>query len=663
MIRKTCLLMLLVYAILILPLGAVEPFATITSGTPQSLDWQKINLQDTIRKRYESVISKVITSAKYIVNVKIEFSPPAKQGKEKSNDDFKNVKKVKFNNNLSTQTSGDSIIFSKLGLEAPLLADEDNYKRESLKKTIRDISSSFDIFNHLQSVSIEVFLNDKLEIKTRKVVEDLILGIQALSSQKIKPRVVIKYISMDENLVKTPQVEPTLMEKLGEWAPKYANAIGLLLSVLALGIVCSLLFNKYFDLQEKHLEQMKSQSQKIENKNDNKDKDLDGKNGGKTSDQITDEESIKSFERFRSFLNQSPIESQLLIKKWISKDEDIYKLALNSLVKQLTNEELQTIFEVLTADERKMWKKSLKVDLSEEEIKIGNAFISSQVVEDIIAPPLIKDPTMIKIISSLTPKQGADIAMTNPSIGTVLLNIMPPKFTAEMLEKLDMDSMTSLIKNSAVITEEDLFSGIASFKENLPHVQKALARSPFVENILNHIAFASPQTEKSLFRLLASFESEEVVFQEVLANLPAEIVNKVPVKIVKAALQNLSQTMRIQYFYVQEESQQLSLLNLFAAEGTKSRELISFEFEKIANDQAAHEEVMKNRLNLEKSYHLSVRKLVRNNPEFAKDVRAITLEWIAQLNDVTEAEGPVAFEIQEGIETQNEDSNDIKDVA
>lgn len=662
MIKRISLFLIIVYSLFILPLEAVEPFATITSGTPQSLDWQKINLQDTIRKRYESVIAKVITSAKYIVNVKIEFSPPAKQGKVKLNDDFKNVKKVKFNNNLTSQTNGDSIIFSKLGLEAPLIADEDNYKRESLKKTIRDISSSFDIFNHLQSVSIEVILSDKLEIQTRKVVEDLILGIQAFNSQKVKPRVAIKYISMDENLIKVPQVEPTLMEKLGKWAPKYANAIGLLLSVLALGIVCSLLFNKYFDLQEKHLEQMKSQTQKLENKNDNKDKDLNGKGGGKNSDQMTDEESIKSFERFRNFLNQSPIESQLLIKKWISKEEDIYKLALNSLVKQLTNEELQAIFEVLSADERKSWKKSLKVDLSEDEIKLGNAFISSQVVEDIIAPPLIKDPTMIKIISNLTPKQGADIAMTNPSIGTVLLNIMPPKFTAEMLAKLDMDSMNSLIKNSAVITEEDLFNGIAVFKDNLPQVQKNLTRSPFVENILNHIAFSSPQTEKSLFRLLASYENEETVLQEVLANLPVEIINKAPVRIVKAALQNLSQTLRIQYFYIQEESQQLALLDLFAAEGTKSRELINFEFEKISNDQAAHEDVIKNKMNLEKNYHLSVRKLVRNNPDFAKDVRGVTLDWIAQLGDVVNVEATVEV-FKEGSEELNENSGDIKNVA
>jgi hypothetical protein len=648
---------------------------TLPSNGVESIEWQKIKLQDSIRRRYESVISKVITSSKFIVNVKLETVNMDKIKAPKPKDEFKSVKQVKFNNNPTNDTKGDSIIFSKLGLEAPLIQDEDNYKRESIKKTISDITTNFDIFNYLQSVSVEVLLNEKLEIKTRKVVEDLILGTQALNTQKIKPRTSIKYIPMEENFVMEKKVEPTLMEKVAKLAPKYANAIGLILSVFIFGIVATFLFKKYFDLQEKQMELLKSQVHKSEQKNINDNKgDVDGKGGegGGAGDVISEEESVKAFERFRDFLTISPVEAQLLIKKWIKAEDDLSKLALNSLVKQLTNDELKGIFDMLTLNERKAWKAKLKVDLNDEEIRMGNAFISSQTVDDIIAPPMIKDPELLKIIAALTPKQGAEIAQANTESGSILMNIMPPKFLAEMMEEMPTETIDSIISMSATSSEEEIALKLESFKDQLPAMQAAVNRSPFMENITAHIAFATPTTERALFKLLAAFEPIETVVQTAIANLPVEVINKVPEKIVRASLQTFPQLQRIQYFFVQDPDKRTHLLNLFAAEGSKARELIMFEFEKIQNDPQLLEDVEKNKSNLEKAYFQSVRKLVRNSPEVAKDVKPIVMEWIDQLlgsapdhaNESTDEMPPVVSIVSDELPPVNPDEgNDDSNAA
>lgn len=630
-IRFTFLIIIFCFALIA---KAGDPIQGLASNGFESIEWQKVKLQDTTRKRYESVISKIIVASKFIVNVKLETDNLDKIKPSKNKDVFKNTKQIKFNNNpMTTETKGDSIIFSKLGLEAPLIPDEDNYKRESIKKTITDISTTFDIFNYLKSVSIEVLLNEKLDIKTRKVVEDVILATQAITNQKVKPRVSIKYISMDENFVAEKKIEPTFLEKAIKAAPKYANAIGLILSVLIFGILVSLLFKKYFELQEKQMELMKAHSQKVENKNDNKEdeKNKKGLNGNVNGESISEEESIKAFERFRNFLKNSPIESQLLIKKWIKAEDELSKLALNALVKQLSNEELKMIFEILTFDERKDWKSKLKVDLQEEDIKMGNAFISSQIVEDIIAPPMIKDPELLKLISHLTPKQGADVAQFNVESGVILMNIMPPKFLAEMMDHLSEEVIENIIGLSASCSEEEISAKLEKFKEELPATQAIINRSPFLENIIAHIAFASPSTEKSLFKLLATVESIELVVQTAISNLPAEIIKKVPEKIIKGTLQTFSQAQRIQYFYSQEEGQQTYLLNLFAAEGSKARELIAFEFEKIQTDPSLVEEIERNKANLEKIYFQAVRKVVRNSPEFSKEIKPIVTDWIQNL--------------------------------
>lgn len=437
--------------------------------TVESIDWQKIKLQDSVKKRYESVISKIITSSKFIVNVSIETEPISKSKKSDAKDELKNVKQVKFNDSLPSASKGDSIIFTKLGLEAPLLQDQDNYKRESYKKTINEISNNFDIFNFLKSINVEVLLNEKLEIKTRKVVEDLIIGTQTITSNKIKPRINIKYISMDEVFVPVKlvkPVEPTFIEKLSKTIPMYANALGLILSVLTLGVISIILFRKYSELQERQMELMKSQ--KIENKNENKEKEnlskseLLGKGiSGSGADHISDEESIKAFERFKNFLTNSPIESNLLIKKWIKSEDNDTSLALNALVKQLTNDELKNVFESLSIMDRKTWKMKLKLDINDDEIKFGNTFISSQIVENIIAPPVIKDPEIIQTISTLTPKQGAEIIKLNIDSGAILMNIMPPKFASEMLEHLSQDMADSLINLSVMCTEDKILDSLS----------------------------------------------------------------------------------------------------------------------------------------------------------------------------------------------------------
>lgn len=634
MMKNQLSVFILMMIILCSVLSANDSLSTLPSGGFESIEWQKIKLQESTRRRYESVISKIITSSKFVVNVKLDTISADKIKAAKPKGEFKNVKQIKYNNNPTSESKGDLIIFSKLGLEAPIIPDEDNYKRESIKKTINEISTIFDIFNYLQAINVEILLNEKLEIKTRKVVEDLIIGTQAFSNQKIKPRVTIKYISMEEKFVQEKKIEPSMLEKIITLAPKYANALGLIFSVLILGAVVSILFQKYFDLQEKQMEIMKSQSQKVENKNNNENNGHDQSKTGtaaSSAGNITEEESIKAFQRFKNFLNDSPVESQLLIKKWIKSEDDLSKLALNALVKQLTNEELKTIFEFLSLEERKTWKSKLKLDLNDDDVKLGNTYVSSQIVDDIIAPPMIKDPELIKIISNLTPKQGADISQLNIESGVILMNIMPPKFLAEMMEILPGDRIDSIIELSAKCSEEELSSKLDKFKEQMPAAQAIINKSPFLENITAHIAFATPNTERSLFKLLASFETLDLVVQTAIANLPVEVIKKIPEKIVKSTLQTFPQSQRIHYFFSVEESQRVYLLNLFASEGSKARELINFEFEKIQNDPALIEEIEKNKLSLEKVYFQAVRKVVRNSPEYTKDMKPIVIEWIDRL--------------------------------
>ena len=102
-----------------------------------SLQWQKMELRKSITKIIDTYFEQIIPGIKYILNIKIEiversrpdFSSPSssidnnKDQKEEKKEDGKLIKKSYLNpaNLKLEQSKADNIIFSKFGLEAPIV--------------------------------------------------------------------------------------------------------------------------------------------------------------------------------------------------------------------------------------------------------------------------------------------------------------------------------------------------------------------------------------------------------------------------------------------------------------------------------------------------------------------------------------------------------------
>ena len=191
------------------------------NGALTSLDWQKVNLEKLIRQKIEQTLSSIVKYSEYIVDVEIITTPARKPKFTPSEDNSSSeaVKKersgiegVRINDVLPEELPEDYVVFSKLGLEAPLIEDFNNFDKKQGEsdgaaekgelpsfEQLWKFNKSLDIFNNLEQVRIQVKLSENLHESTRAVISQVLNGIN-FNLNEVKPEIRVDYIDLSEKL-------------------------------------------------------------------------------------------------------------------------------------------------------------------------------------------------------------------------------------------------------------------------------------------------------------------------------------------------------------------------------------------------------------------------------------------------------------------------------
>ena len=105
-------------------------------GTPRdsgnSLSWQKLQLEERIYTKLDNNLGAIVPSKQYILDVLITINLPKKPNFTATNPTAK--KQIKFTNlKADKNVPKDYIVFSKLGLEAPLVNDIKKEKKSEFE--------------------------------------------------------------------------------------------------------------------------------------------------------------------------------------------------------------------------------------------------------------------------------------------------------------------------------------------------------------------------------------------------------------------------------------------------------------------------------------------------------------------------------------------------
>lgn len=685
--------------ILTLVLGDMVSFAKI-ANLP-SLEWQRQELEQNIHSKVTNILDSIVTKTQYNVDVevitgtpeepdfnksegstgptggtlKIEDQEVEKTEEEKAEEarlaEAKKSKAlVKFTDVEPAENTGDYIVFSKFGMEAPLVDDfndfqpegkivltmendEDKKKIEALKEKYNNkeeqyveqikklqkqsqnkisaveqmwkYNNSVDVFKNLKSVNVTVRLSESLNDEVKQKIEKYVRDIK-FNLGKTKPQIKFEYGVLGSDLN-----EVTMMDKVKEvldFISKFATLMGIVLGVILFGFVGNKLINRYFELNSgtQNSGNFKMEGADAEDEDESSDDTgmpalpgFGGADGGAVG--------LNGVERFKYFIKNTPNDAIMLVKRWISAGDKQSNSALRALVQQMDNDELKTLFQSLSEPQRNDWRALLDKPLTTAELTSANDFISNQIVQSVIVPSEIDDPETYDLILKLKPENVARLVEEEPAQGALLMNALSLNFVNQVLNHCEDGVRDSIINKSVEVTQKDVLDNQEKLKQTLQKYVEVVDKKPFVDKVAKLIPMSKPELENSLFKVLAK-KTEPLVLKTIaFDNFPAELIQELPEQFLKNTLTDYPLHQKVRMLLSIDDGLRSIFLDIFAPEGTKANDLISIEFDSIERDEAEYQKVLDDSSDHWFSFVKFVRKEIKRDKQFTREISDLLENW------------------------------------
>ncbi len=210
-------------------------FMGSTSAFSKSLEWQRIELEETINTKYATAIRGALKNQEFIVKSQVKYNDPGMP-------DFQDLNKADFKiSDLPfDESKGDYIAFAKVGLEVPVVGKMHQEHQKKLKELYR-YNESFDLFKNIQSVDVLITVSEKVGADKLVVVKNIVKSLE-FTVAGFTPVVEVK-----SGKIEAPEkIEPEFAEPVDEginlkdimdFIGKFGNAIGLILAVALFGFL------------------------------------------------------------------------------------------------------------------------------------------------------------------------------------------------------------------------------------------------------------------------------------------------------------------------------------------------------------------------------------------------------------------------------------------
>lgn len=650
-----------------------------------SLEWQTVRLQESIEKKIIKSLRPVIKEDDYIIEVKIGVdkdamsSPSSKMITKK-----KQTTKIKFSTEEKPKEGDDYIVFNKLGLEAPVFGDEpvetQTSEAELNQKALIELTDRYNLFNYLKTIDINLTFDSGLNDQTKQVIRKVVAGL-TFNISEVTPQINSQFLDLKANQIKGQTPEGLAMGGAGggkggdaklegklqqlnakkevpKWFEFFRNVdlmIGLILAAAIMGLSLFLIA-RYFiksaeafrkeDAAAKQVAETRAQeaSKEPENEND-EEENLEEEDDMKIDLTKTDPVTVRiaeGLERFRKALANHHDDTILMLKGWVKSRTEAEMNALSAIVTMLDDFELSDLFKTMTHDERSTWKALLHSELTKEEISNSFVFVSNKITEMLMVPSLINDYETCDLLLELSAKEAARFSQEDMELGVVLTNVLSSNIIGEMFKIMDPDMVADLIDRSATFSPDKIETVLPVLKTKLETVKAKREKPPFLKRIIDILPGATAELEKKLYATLLKYFTEDEVKLTAIKIFPRSLVAQVPDEVYKKIVELMPIETQVQYFASMENDQRDTMLDKFAPNGSKGREMIDVELSVILKNEVALRRLQnEKRERLQQEFLSYTRQLISGNQDIQREVIDQIESWFTEIND-TENEGLAA---------------------
>lgn len=615
---------------------------TGTVSWADSITWQKLALEEKLQRRYSSILSTQLKDNQYLVEIETSITDPGGPNFDPSGHrSGSRVSDIDI-----SQSRGDYIAFSKMGLEVPVLEkflDEDRTKLMNLYR----YNEAFDLFKNITGVKVNIFLSDKLPEELIEIVKGIVqsskiniegvkptFNFSTLKMEWVDPSIAEKELAQkDEPKVEQPkeEVEPKIWAKDWlEWASRWGNAFGMILGAIIVGLIAVRLFRQWSSFMEKH-----SAKSQLENKNENIDE-ATAESSGESQEQnskLQEDEvaSIQGFERFQQCLGQQPSEAINMLRNWINESEEKHKLILQGVSQQATSEQMEVLMSGLSEFQRDQWRELIGKHLESKDLAEANKLLFYEVIKAFLVPTKIKDGELLNLIMELNSSSTIEFLNAHPGQIGILMNILSPGVINGILAKVNDATADRWLLEGAKFQATSLESGIPALKAALQSFKEANAPSPFVQRIVSMISTADASREATLYRALAKASTTDMVIETAKKNFPGELVMRLPGTLLKEVIQSFPMAKRVEIILSRPTEDQNALISYIAEKGTPARDLIDMEIENIEKNNTLKASIESRKNHIWTDFVVTLRTTLSKNPSYDSFKEELIKEWSKKL--------------------------------
>lgn len=609
----------------------------VVQASTQAIYWQKLMLEEKVQHKISNSLGTVLANNQYLVDVEAEVDEPSAPNFGNNNSSGPRVSDL----NLS-DSRGDYIAFSKVGLEVPVLdkyLDEEKTKLMNLYR----FNEAYDVFKNLQSVKVTVYLSESLAAPLAEIAEKVVKSTR-LSLGTIKPNFKFEKMALEwidpklkekmkaaENKKPEEPKEPKIWAKDWlEWASRWGNGFGLILSALIVTFLALTLFKKWKEFMESF------------NKHDEEKSEEDSQQlvAGEQKKSEEEEESLEDidmtsdngFERFKMCLTQYPIEASNVSRDWLSQNSNESRLALRAVAQQLSSEEFATLLGTLGQDQREMWKSIIGSYLGPTELKDANKIIARDVLKALLVPSRVKDVVLLNQLVELGATKITQFLNKNEAHAAVIFNLLSPSVTSSIIDQITDQKAENWLTAAATFDISQIETAADELKKAITDFQRGLSPSHFNSRLAELIVNSSPSKERMLYKSLAKSSGPEEVVRVGQRMFPSELILELPELFLKETLQGYPMAKRIELLISLNEDDRMTLLSSFAEEGSTARELMDMEIESISNDTAKVSMIQNRAEEIWKEYVQFSRKNLENSPQYKVDAEKILTNWANKIS-------------------------------
>lgn len=614
--------------------------------TGNSLSWQKMVLEDKIQQKISQSLLSILKENQFLVQVEVEVNEPGAPNFGANNSTGPRVSDLDL-----SDSRGDYIAFSKVGLEVPVLdkfMDDDRARLVNLYR----FNETFDLFKNISSIKLFISLSDQLppdlvEI-TKKIVAAAKINVagvkpvtnfETLKLEWEDPRIKAELekkkaaeAKREEILRQSANEEPKIWKKDWlEWASRWGNAVGLIFAALTLAIVALLMFRQWREFMDKFVQASKAQN---EEKTEN-----EGRDGGlgsvaSTEQELTPEESMQvqqDFERFKNCLTQHPGEAANLVRSWLADGEVASVQNLRAVAQQLSEVELNGLFSLLTDEQRDKWRSHLDKRLVGKDLIDVNRQVAQDVLRSLLVPSRIKDGDLQNLLMDLSVKHALLFIEKKPEHTGVIMNVLSANLVSKMIATAENELAEQLLESGASYDSSQLQNDLGSLKRDLMEYKRDISPSAFATRLVQMIPLAGVSKESALYRALAKAGGKDLISDLAKKALPAELILQMPPSFLKETMVAFPMAKRIELLFILDPGARDQLFEVFALPGTPARDMIDMELENIQNDPGRVSLIEKTKENIWEAFVQFSRGVLLSSPQYSSDAEALIKDWSERL--------------------------------